>query len=258
MHTVAMTNPQSHAQDFHLNTRTLRVDFSWRKSTTLISEAEGRPPLYLGKHNPWTMKTIFKTGPSAAKALTSDSDTESINLEAENDDVIGDSRIKVFHIDCETHIRGRTVKLSPVKRMVAKYTYPSLAYASDPRKPAIMTWKANSLIRCFDHELRDENDELVARFNPKYLGVRNIASIELFGPKAWDARAAEEVVITGVTLYFCMIYRASSLVPFVGALVTRTGKEREAQEKAAREEYERNLAEEGLQPNGSTVDPDKM
>jgi len=194
------------------------------------------------------MGTVFKTGPSVAKLKSIDSDsaseTSSLDLEAENDDVIGQSKVRKFHIDCEARIRGRVVKLSPVKRMVTKYNYPSLAYSEDPLKPTLMTWKASSLIRCFDHELRDGNDQVVARFDARYHGLHNFASIKLYGEKAWDARAVEEVVITGMTLYLCMIYRASSPVPFVGALVTRPGKEKKMAEEKIREEHEKNLEQE--------------
>ena len=240
-------------------TRILEVNFSWRKHTIVIAEpTDSTTPLYLGKYNPWTMKTIFKTGPSVAKTLASDSDVDSINLEAEDSDVIGDSKVKAFHIDCETHIRGRPVRLSAAKRILTRYNYPSLAYSKGDGKPAVMTWRCNKVVKCFDFELLDPDENVVARFNPKYLGVRKVASIEMLGDRAWKNDATEEVLITGLTLYLCMIYRASSPVPLVGALVSRPGKDYKVTEKEVREEEERRLKAQAsghLQPTGSTLDP---
>jgi hypothetical protein len=252
---------QPPCEENRLGHRTLQLNFSWRKYTTIISETGSDIPLYFAKYNAFTMKTIFKTGQAAAKVLSSDSDVESINLEAENEDVIGNSRVKVFHIDCPTIVRGRSVSLSAASRLMTRYNYSSLAYASDPLKPAVMTWKSNSVVKAFNFDLLDEQQEIVARYNTKYLGVKKYATIELFGPKAWDSLATEEVLITGLTMYFSMIYRASSPVPLVGALVSREGKDFKVTEKEARDEYERNVAANSkgnLQPDGSTVDPKHM
>lgn len=244
-----------------LGHRTLQVNFSWRKYTTIITETGSDIPLYFAKYNPITMKTVFKTGQAAAKLMASDTDADSINLEAENDDVIGNSRVKVFHIDCPTTVRGRSVALSAASRIMTRYNYSSLAFASDPLKPAVMTWKCNSKIKVFDFDLLDEQEQTVARYNTKYLGVKKYATIELFGPNAWDSLATEEVIVTGLTMYFCMIYRVSSPVPLVGALVSRGGKDFKVTEKEAQEEHERNLAAASnshLQPDGSTMDPKQM
>lgn len=257
---------QSNANQFQfeetrLGHRTLQLNFSWRKNTTIISESGSDVPLYFAKYNPFTMKTIFKTGQAATKALSSDSDDNSINLEAEDDDVIGNSRVKVFHIDCPTTVRGRSVALSAASRIMTRYNYSSLAYASHPLKPAVMTWKSNSMVKVFDFDLLDEQQQTVARYNTKYLAAKKYATIELFGPKAWDSLATEEVLITGLTMYFCMIYRVSSPVPLVGALVSRGGKDYKVTEKEAQDEYERSVAASPkgqLQPDGSTVDPKLM
>ncbi|ETN38559.1 uncharacterized protein HMPREF1541_06595 [Cyphellophora europaea CBS 101466] len=189
--------------------------------------------------NPWTMKTVWRTGPSAAKALTSDSDSDSNVAESE---IIGEGRIHGFKIDCETMVRGRPIRVSAAKKLLTRYNYASTSYSSDPDKPEVMTWKSNSAWKVFDFDLRDESDQLVARFNPRYMGMRKLATIEMFGPKAWDSAAVEEVMITGITLYICMIYRTSNWVPLVGALVSRPGKDYKVTEKEAREEHERNLA----------------
>jgi len=227
----------------------------------ITEPAESTAPLYLGKYNPLSMKTIFKTGTPTTKALASDSDVDSIKLEAEDEDVIGDSKVKAFHIDCETHIRGRPVRLSAAKRILTRYNYPSLAYSERDGRPAIMTWKCNKIIKCFDFDLLDPDNNLVAQFKPKYMGMRKMATIEMFGDKAWNVDTTEEVLITGLSMYLCMIYRASSPVPLVGALISRSGKDYKVTEKEVQEEeerYARMQAEGHLQQNGSTLDPKEV
>lgn len=231
-HNMAQT--QSQTMD-----RVLQVNFSLRKNTVAVNEPGHDDPIYLAKLNPWTLKAVWRTGPAAAKALTSDSDSDS-NIPAS--EVVGEGRIHVFKIDCETQVRGRSIRVSAARKWLTRYNYSSTAFSPDASRPAIMTWHSNSTWKCFDFDLRDENDELVARFNPRYLGVRKLATIELFGAHAWNSLAVEEVLITGITLYLCMIYRTSNLVPFVGAMVARSGKDYKVTEQQAREEEERNLA----------------
>jgi hypothetical protein len=246
--------------------RTLHVDFSWRKYTILIRESPEAEPIYLQKWNCLTMKSIFRTGPSVSKAMEADgADNDSITLEAENPDVIGTSRVRAVHIDVDATHRGRDIRVSADSRLMTRYTYASQAYALDPHKPAIMTWKNNSNIKVFDFDLRDEQGNLVARFNPRYFGIKKMATIELFGPHAWDRMATEEVLITGLSMYLCMQYRTMSFVPLIGAMVSRSGKDHKVTEKQVQEEYERNSAlatqaktEGHLRPDGSSVDPEKF
>lgn len=231
-----MTQPHSETTD-----RVLQVSCSWRKNTVVVTEPGNDNAVYLGKMNPWTMKTVWRTGPAAAKAMTTDSDSDSDSNTNESD-IIGDGRIHAFKIDCETHIRGRTVRVSAARKWYTQYNYSSTAYSNDPSRPSIMTWSSNSAWKYLDFDLRNESNELVARFCPRYLGVRKLCTFELFGPRAWDSSAVEEVLITGFTLYVCMIYRSSNFVPFIGAVVARPGKDYKVTEKQNREEEERNLA----------------
>lgn len=218
--------------------RVLSFDCSLRKNIIAIKELGNDDPLYLGKMNRWTLKTVWRTGPAAAKALTSDSDSDS---NVPGNDIIGEGRVHAFHIDCDTMVRGRPIRVSAARKWLTRYNYPSTAYSSDPSRPAVMTWHSNSKWKAFDFDLRDENEELVARFSPRYI-ARKTANIELFGSRAWDTAAVEEVLITGITLYLCMIYRASNLVPFIGAAVSRSGKDYNVTEQQTREKQERNLA----------------
>ncbi|KAJ9654568.1 hypothetical protein H2198_006383 [Neophaeococcomyces mojaviensis] len=218
---------QSQLHDQDAQDRTLQVSFSWVKNTITITEPGNDDPIYHGKLNPWTLKTVYRTGSPTVKGIDSESN------------IIGHASIGLFKPDCETDIRGRPIRLSAAKRLLTIYNYPSLAYATNPGRPAVMTWKSNSCFKAFDFDLLDEDGKLVGRFNPRCLSVRKAATVELFGAKAWDQQAAEEVLITGLTLYICMVYRASSPVPLVGALISRPGKDYKVTEQQAKEEGER-------------------
>lgn len=208
-------------------TRNLKVKFSWRKWKILITEPSQDEPVYVVKVHPLSLDLTFKSGPGAAKAAAvADSDDDD-NDTTTDKGVIGDGHIHAFKIDCDTHVHGRPIRVSAAKRFVTRYTYPSLAFSSDPtgNKPAAMTWKSDSCFRCLDFVLLDESQQPVAKFTTKYPGIRDIATIELLGPKADDPSARDEVVVTGLTLLYCMCYRVSSIVPFVGALTARPGKD---------------------------------
>jgi hypothetical protein len=219
--------------------RTLQVNCSWRKNTVVVTEPGHDEPLYLAKLNPWTLKTTWRTGPAAVTSMATDSDSDT---DAPKDEIIGEGRIRAFKIDCETTIRSRNVRVSAAKKWLTRYNYPSTAFSEDPARPAVMTWNSNSNWKYLDMDLRDEDNELVAKFNPRYLGTRKLCTFEMIGTKAWDSSAVEEVLITGITLYICMIYRMSNLVPFVSAIVARPGKDYKVTEQQTREEEERNLA----------------
>jgi len=207
--------------------RTLKVNFSWRKWKTLITEPSQDQPVYVVKCHPLSLNLTFKSGPRADKAAAMPESDDDHNGTTTDEDIIGDGHIHAFKIDCNTHVHGRPIRVSAAKRLLTRYTYPSVAFSSDSSgyKPATMTWKSNSWFRCFDFVLLDDSQQPVAKLTPKYLGMRNIATIEFLGPKADDPLARDEVVVTGLTLYMCMCYRASNIVPLVGALTARPGKD---------------------------------
>ena len=234
------STPESHQQPHQMasQSRTLHVNFSWRKMKTLITDSSQDEPVYLVTCNPLTLKLTFKSGAQAAKAAAIPDDNPDTDLQdATNDGIIGDGSVHGFKIDCNTHVHGRPIRVSAAKRYKTLYNYPSLAFSSDPsgKKPAIMTWKSNSSFRCFDFVLLDESQQSVARFKVKYFGFRKVATIELLGPKADDQAARDEVVVTGLTLYTCMVYRASSIFSLFGATVARPGKDYKVTEKQVTE-----------------------
>lgn len=245
--------------------RTLHADFSWRKYSILIREAPEAEPIYLQKWNCITMKSVLRTGPSIQQAMLKETDNDSINSQVEDSDIIGTSRVRAVHIDVNATLRGRDIRVSADSRLQTRYKFVSHAYATDPLKPAVMTWKSNSAWKYLDFDLLDENENLVARFNPKYFALKSVATVEFFGPHAFDRAATEEVLITGLSMYLCMQYRVMSFLPLGGSIFGRSGKDFKVAEKQAQEEYERNLAmaeqskaQSHLRPDGSAHDPEKL
>ena len=240
--------PQQQSHQLASQSRTLNVDLSWRKFKILITDPSQEEPVYVVKCNPLTLNLTFKSGPAAAKAATlpetdndddDDDDDDDTTTAATNDAIVGDGHVHGFKIDCNVHVRGRPIRVSAAKRWKTKYTYPSLAFSSDPSnnsKPATMTWESSSWFKWLDFVLLDESQQPVARFSTNYVGVSKLATIELLGPKADDPLARNEVVVTGLTLYICMIYRASSILAFFGAVVARPGKDYKVTDAQGKEE----------------------
>lgn len=186
--------------------RLLHVNLSFRSNIMSISEPDDEVPLYVVHSGLFSSKMVFKTGPSAAKALKSGAKIESLDLDDEKD-IIGITKFKFFSNSFELHIRERPVTLSPSNKRLDKFQYPSTAFAASPDVPETMYWHLQSKVMSlgFQLELRDENDQMVAKFNTRNKEEKKSMTLEMFGPKAWDSLAAEEVIVTGLTVFVAIM-----------------------------------------------------
>lgn len=148
---------------------------------------------------------VFKTGNTVAKALQSGSKIESVDLDANDSDVIGSTKYRLFNNSSELHVRGRPITLSPVNKRISKFQYTSAAFAANHDEPVILYWHLESKLVSFELHLRDGNDQLFAKLNTRDKEHGKTMSVELFGPKAWDSLAAEEVLVTGLTVFIAII-----------------------------------------------------
>ena len=231
--------------------RVFSVNYKWRKSTGLITEPGAQHPTYIVDCSNWKMRYRFRRGPSVNKLpISEDAKIAVEELEGNETDLVGDGSTQVVQIDCPLHINGRAVTLSAASKLATKYNYTSYAYATDPNRPAVMTWHGNSAVKWFDFTLYDEAGTKVAKYYTNYAGIKRVGTIELFGPKAHDQLAADEVVITSIMMAFTMMWRVSNLVPLVGALSSRAGKTYKVSEKEADEEEQKNLAAQGKRMSG--------
>ena len=69
----------------------------------------------------------------------------------------------------------------------------------------------------------DAQQNAVARFSAKAWAVKKVGTIEFMGPKAGDAAARDEIVVTALTLFYCMMLRTNNILSFFGAVFARPG-----------------------------------
>ena len=53
--------------------------------------------------------------------------------------------------------------------------------------------------------------------------MKKLGTIEFMGPKAGDAAARDEIVVTALTLFYCMMLRTNNILSFFGAVFARPG-----------------------------------
>lgn len=182
----------------------LQVDFSWKKFKALITEVD-KPsePLYIVE---------FQVVKSPLILVKSAADGK----------VVGSGSLHPFSINAGFELHGEKGQLKALKRWKTQYTHLSRAY-SDGKTPTPMTWTSKSDFKTWDFICMDEKQVAVAKFSARNWSMTKIGNIEFQGPKAGSPAARDEIVVTGLTLLYCMLLRASSLLSFFGAFFARPG-----------------------------------
>ncbi|KAL9001694.1 MAG: hypothetical protein Q9188_005339 [Gyalolechia gomerana] len=196
---------QSELQDNFKNP-TLQIDFSWRNFKARISDrANPSDPIYIVDFKVHTTRCII------VKSATDNS-------------TIGAGILHIFSIHPGYELHGRKGTIKALKRWKTSYTHLSNAFAPSPDAPPVtMTWTSSSNFRTWDFVCLDEQQMPVAKFSGNLWGVKKIGNIEFLGPKGSSVAARDEIVVTGLTLFYCMILRTSSILSFFGAIFARTG-----------------------------------
>ena len=202
----------------------LQVDFSWKKYKAFIAEHD-KPsePVYIVNFQ--TLKKphiIFKS--------------------AADDTTIGSGSLHAFSINADFEIQGRKGELKAFKRWKTEYTHLSQAY-SDDGTPVTMTWASASSWSTWDFICLDEQQNPVARFSANIWAVKKVGNIEFLGPKATSLAVRDEIVVTGLTLFYCMILRTSSILSFFGAIFARPGPQNDKNKGDAVESQESEWAD---------------
>jgi hypothetical protein len=201
-----MESPRENLQQEsnHDNSRTLEVDFSWGKFKSFISEKDDKEskPLYI---------VGFKMAKSQL-AFTHASDNS----------VFGTGRLHAVSISPDCSIRGNAITLKAQKRFKVDYEYLSQGF-SDTKDPVPMTWICNCHFKTWDFVLMDSQQIAVAKFAANVWALKRIGVIELIGKAASNEEVREEVVVTGMTLLYCMMLRANSLPNLAGSLFIKPG-----------------------------------
>ncbi|KAL8917345.1 MAG: hypothetical protein Q9208_008015 [Pyrenodesmia sp. 3 TL-2023] len=203
-------SPDTH-QVLLASSSTLQVDWSWRKWQSRVSLAsEPSKPIYIIHYNFWKSPSM-------------------IVKSASSDTTIGTGTLHAISINANYTIHGRKGKLKALKRWRTEYTHLSEAYATGS-SPATMRWTSSSSFKTWDFICLDEQQMPVAKFSANWWGITNTANIEFMGPKATSEAARDEIVVTGMTLFYCMVLRINNLGSLFGAIFARPGPIKEGEQ----------------------------
>ncbi|KAL8753780.1 MAG: hypothetical protein Q9199_004802 [Rusavskia elegans] len=185
---------------------TLQVDFTWAKFKSHITTvADPSKPLYIVDYSTIKKECILVS--SAATGAR-----------------IGTGTLHIFSINPNFKLHGRKGTLKALSRWKTSYTHLSYAFAASPDGlPATMTWTGNSDFKTWDFVCLDEHQMPVAKFKANWWALKKIGSIEFLGDRAISEAARDEIVVTGLTIMYCMVLRTMSLPSFFGAVFARPG-----------------------------------
>lgn len=220
-------------------TPALTVDFSWRKFKTLIYEGDtvsGTPLYTLNYKILGRLKLVFKriSNPAALGEIASETSdiTDDASHDSPNTDIIGKGTVHVVRIDADYEVHGRSDKLVAQKRWSTEYTHRSEAM-SDDGKLVTMHWLSDSNFKTWDFICVDENQLPVAKCTTNLWALKTFGKIEFMGPKAHDRAFQEEIMVTGLTLMYCMVTRVNSPLSLLGAVLAKPGHDKEWSEEAS-------------------------
>jgi hypothetical protein len=185
---------------------TLQVDFSWKAFHSLITEKDDpqSKTKYIVDYKSTKPHLVFKHGEGNFKFASGTLHPISINA------------------DCE--INGKATVLKALKRFKTEYTHLSYAY-SNSDTPVPMSWTSTSNFKTWDFICLDDKGVAVAKFAARNWSTNRVGYVEFMGPKDTISDAVrDEIVVTGITLFYCMVLRATSPLSLVGAVFSKPGK----------------------------------
>jgi hypothetical protein len=191
------TPPQSHI---------LQVDFSWKKFKGLITSKDSpdNQPLYIvDLQKIKSPHLIFK--------------------HASTNETFGTGTLHPISIHADCTIAERKTQLKALKRFKTSYTHLSSAYSSTPENLVPMTWSSGCDFKSWDFVCLDDKSMPVAKFSANIWAVSKIGFIEFLGEKKDDVSCREEIVVTGLTLFYCMMLRTNNFFNLFGSVFGRVG-----------------------------------
>lgn len=190
----------------------LQVDFSWKKFKCLITDSSDpdADPVYIVD---W----------QAVKA------PHLIFKRPADDVTIGTGTLHAVKINADYEVAGRKGTLAAQKRFKTLYTHQSYAL-SDTDEPVTLTWTSDSGFTTWDFVCVDERQRPVAKYTAKIWGIKKIGYIEFMDDRELTDAARDELVVTGMTLFYCMWLRVNNIFSLFGAVFHRTGKSQSGQE----------------------------
>ncbi|KAL8878860.1 MAG: hypothetical protein Q9198_003413 [Flavoplaca austrocitrina] len=199
----AMQSP--HRSETNHN-ETLQIDFTWAKMKSYISNvSDPSKPLYIVDYSSIKKECILVS--SASTGLR-----------------IGSGVLHIFSINPNFKLHGRKGVLKALSRWKTSYTHQSYAFAASPDgPPATMTWTGHSDFKTWDFVCLDQRQMPVAKVRANWWAVHKVGRIEFLGDRVISEAARDEIVVTGLTIMYCMVIRSISLPALVGAVVARPG-----------------------------------
>ncbi|KAF2803918.1 uncharacterized protein BDZ99DRAFT_467653 [Mytilinidion resinicola] len=187
--------------------RTYHIDFSWGKFKSLITD-KGDPtstPLYIVNYKAFSPHLVFKS--------------------ASSDTAFGTGTIHPISINAECTVHDRPIKLKALKRFKTSYEHQSLAF-SDTAELVPMTWTGSVGLKTWEFVCLDEAQMPVAKCVINMWGIKRVGWIEFLGKRAAESeKARDEIIVTGMTLMYCMALRSNNILSLFGAVFAKTGKE---------------------------------
>lgn len=212
--TITNTNTNTDTDtDMNANANTiLKVDMSWRKFRAFITEHASAD----------SAEKDNTTDPAYVVSFQSLKCPHILFKAGTSDNLIGSGTLKAFSINPDFEVHGYKSSFKAQRRLHMEYQHLSRAYASTA-EPVVMTWKSKCGFTDWDFECTDEQGDVVARFFASAWRINKIGYIEFVGPKAMDRLAREEILVTGLSLYYAIMYRAGSILQLFGGVFSRPG-----------------------------------
>jgi hypothetical protein len=186
--------------------RTLQIDFTWRKWKYLITEKDDpqAKPISVVNFKFFKPHLVFTSAADGTK--------------------FGSGTIHPVSIDADCETRGRPTKIKALSRFKTRYMHQSHAF-SNTDTPVPMTWTTTWDLKTWNFICLDPQQTPVAKFSANIWALKKIGYIEFLGSEADISDAArEEIVVTALTLFYCMIIRCNNILNLFGAIISKPGK----------------------------------
>ncbi|KAJ6439311.1 hypothetical protein O9K51_07196 [Purpureocillium lavendulum] len=183
----------------------LEVDFTWRKMMARIKKpGESSEPVYTVDYKTFTSPHLIFTETATGTR-------------------IGSGTLQPVSINAYYEVNGEKRKLKALRRMHTEYTHLSPVYSQSGSAPAAMHWSSEADFKTWDFICKGPDGVPVARFASNSWARKKVGVIEFYGALGTSKEAQEEILVTGLTLYSCMILRTSSFLSFFGGIFSSPG-----------------------------------
>ncbi|UNI17091.1 hypothetical protein JDV02_003469 [Purpureocillium takamizusanense] len=136
---------------------------------------------------------------------------------------VGSGTLHPISINADYEVRGQKGKLKALRRMHTEYTHLSRAYSETEGHLAAMQWSSEADFKTWDFICKGADGVPVARFTSNCWARKKVGVIDYYGARGLSKEAQEEILVTGLTLYSCMILRTSSILSFFGGIFSKPG-----------------------------------